>query len=238
MGANIIKSKWRFYGAYYLLREEGFVPEVNDFLRPEVHAYYTLFNVNNWTTTLSGGYFPEHNGQDEFGQLAGELVYFKTFTSKAGALSLRWDNDVTTHLNHEKVYESPDKTIKRTADTPAYLLATSLEASFVPAKVKGLTLFAGVFAEKMYEDSYVFKELAIPSGKGATLDSQSKFYTFDKSSRMADRWTANYARVGLNYQLTKHLSINEQVRCFMSEGFRGLAEGQVLQNRFYITYAY
>ena len=42
---------------------------------------------------------------------------------------------------------------------------------------------------------------------------------------MADRWTANYARVGLNYQLTKHLSINEQVRCFMSEGFRGLAEG-------------
>ena len=148
MGANIIKGKWRFYGAYYLLREEGFVPEVNDFLRPEVHAYYTLFNVNNWTTTLSGGYFPEHNGQDEFGQLAGELVYFKTFTSKAGALSLRWDNDVTTHLNHEKVYESPDKTIKRTADTPAYLLATSLEASFVPAKVKGLHIICRRFCRE------------------------------------------------------------------------------------------
>ena len=223
VGVSVSKGKWRFSGSYYLLREKGYIPETNNFLRPELWAYYTAAKFGNWTTTLSGAYMPVHNEQDDFGALAAELVYLKPFSLAAGTLSFRWDNDVRVDVNHEKEYVSPDDQTMRTADTPAYRFTSAVELAFNPKKVKDLLFYVGVYGERMFEESYAYDE---------------ESSTFDKTEKLSDRWNYSYAKSGVSYDITDHLNINEQVRFFMEDGFRGLAQGTLLQNRLYLTYSY
>ena len=59
-----------------------------------------------------------------------------------------------------------------------------------------------------------------------------------RPKKLQDRWNYSYAKSELSYNITEHLNINEQVRFFMEDGFRGLAQGTLLQNRLYLTYSY
>ncbi len=227
VGATITKGDFSLSGDYYLFREEGFIPQENNFFRPEVWLSYSAFSDYGLSLSLDTGYFPTYNKQDDFTSAAANLGYRYEFSdSFTISSSARFRADFDRAID----YENEDEDLVITKDSPAYHLVGSVRMTYKP--IDKVSLFTGANCARIFEESYVYEtsnSLAVTSKKAVSLE---------KRENLTSTWMYSFLRAGASYDITDSLSVTDQVFVFMTDGFRDLQEGQILQNRISLTYAY
>ena len=227
VGATLSKGDFSLSGNYYLFREEGYIPQENNFFRPEIWLSYAAFNKYGLNLALEAGYFPTHTGQDDFLSTSINLSHRHEFTSK---LNLSSSVNFRSDFDREIDYTNEQEDLVVTKNSPAYHIIGSLRLNYTP--INKLSLFAGANWARVFEESFVFTktdDLAFTSDKSVGLERRDNLKTY---------WMYSFLRGGLSYNLTDHLSVTEQVYVFMTDGFRDLPEGQIIQNRISMTYSY
>lgn len=227
IGATVSRGDFSLSGDYYLFREEGFIPQENNFFRPEIWLSYSAFSDYGLSLSLDSGYFPTYNEQDDFLSAKINLGYSYELSSNfklSSSASFRSDFDRAID------YENEEEELVITKDSPAYHLVGSLRMTYTP--LNKVSLFAGANCARIFEDSYVYK-----TSNSSALTSQ-KAVSLEKRESLTSAWMYSFLRAGASYDITDSLSVTDQVFVFMTDGFRDLQEGQILQNRISLTYAY